>query len=82
MSDFFPLAAHLAGLDPDMDETPENVEMVEVGLAEKFDLDDLVSFDLLIKELLPLIEIADSALTMRRYKGFAQDGVWLAKSDA
>lgn len=70
------LACYLAGLDYDEIDADENI--IEEHIYAEFGI-DLEQFTELINRLLPMIDVGKSPLTNKRYKGFAQPGIWLVK---
>jgi len=72
------LACKITGLD--YDEIDADERQIEEALIDQFGC-DFNQFCLMISRLIPLIDIADSGLTGKRYKGFAdiENGIWLTK---
>jgi len=67
--DYDELWYHLLGGD---------VDDIDQALWETLEIDRVGAEDLLDK-LMPLIDVAKSPLTGDTHKGFAKDGMWLAK---
>ncbi len=74
------LACKITGLD--YDEIDANTEIIESKLMDDLGV-DLSQFQEIVERLLPLIMIANSGLTEKTYKGFAEieKSVWLTKME-
>ena len=59
----------------------EDVDDIEQAIYDRFEL-DLTTVESLFDKLIPLIDVGESPLTGDRYKGFASDGMWLARIPA
>lgn len=73
-------ACSLVGLD--YDEIDANSQIIEEHLYEKYGM-DLEQFHLLMRELLPMIDVAESPLTGKILKGFSdmEKQIWLLKME-
>lgn len=73
-------ACSLVGLD--YDEIDANSQIIEDHLYEKYGM-DLEQFHLLMRELLPMIDVAESPLTGKTFKGFSdmEKQIWLLKME-
>lgn len=72
------LACEIVGLD--YDEIDADTETINVELQNKFGI-DLHDFAQLMEKLLPMIDVGESILTHKKYKGFGKNGIWLLKQE-
>lgn len=74
------LACKITGLDYDEIDADTGIINDELYGQLNIDLDD---FTELIRRLLPLIDVGDSPLTQKRYKGFSdvEKQMWLVKTE-
>lgn len=74
------LACKITGLD--YDEIDADTQVIEDALMQELGV-DLQQFQEIIERLLPLVHIANSGITEKVYKGFAnhEQGVWLVKTE-
>ncbi|MDT9499157.1 hypothetical protein [Capnocytophaga canimorsus] len=74
------LACKITGLD--YDEIDADTSVIEDKLYEEFEI-DLDNFAEIIARLLPLIDVGESPLTKKVYKGFAdnENRCWLVKTE-
>ena len=74
------LACKITGLD--YDEIDADTETINEKLEEGFNI-DLYVFRDIISRLLPLIDVGESPLTNKRYKGFSdvEKKCWLVKTE-
>lgn len=72
------LACAIIGLD--YDEIDANTEIIDRELVVNLNV-DLQQFQRIVERLIPLIQVGQSPLTKKIYKGFAEDSVWLVKSE-
>ncbi|MFK5856572.1 MAG: hypothetical protein QM503_10605 [Bacteroidota bacterium] len=71
------LACKVTGMD--YDEIDADTETIEDALLVNFEL-DIEQFTELVNRLIPLIDVGESPITKKKYKGFSnQQGTWLAK---
>lgn len=75
------LASHLLGLGDDYE-----TDDVENGLYDKYEI-SFESFHAIIEKLLPLVDVGESPLTKKWYRGFSRPvgekaRAWLLKIDA
>lgn len=80
MFDIEELACKITGLD--YEEINADTSVIENKLYEEFEI-DLDNFSRIISRLLPLIDIGESPLTNKVYKGFAdnENNCWLVKTE-
>lgn len=81
MLETYELAMTLCGLNPDDDEQFEDSEKVDELLYEKYGIEDTDGLDRLIKDLAEMISVEKSPLTGKIYKGFANENMWLYKTE-
>lgn len=74
------LACKITGLD--YDEIDADTQIIEYKLMDELGV-DLQQFQEIVERLLPLIQIANSGMTEKTYKGFADiEGFkWLVKTE-
>lgn len=74
------LACKITGLD--YDEIDADTQIIEEKLYEEFEI-DLENFANIISRLLPLIDVGESPLTQKVYKGFSdvEKQMWLVKTE-
>lgn len=74
------LACKITGLD--YDEIDADSATIQDEIYERFGC-DLDQFTEIIAHLLPLIDVGESPLTKKRYKGFSdiENGVWITKME-
>lgn len=74
------LACKITGLD--YDEIDANTQIIDQKLMDEVGV-DLQQFQEIVERLLPLINVADSGLTGKVYKGFAniENSMWLVKTE-
>ena len=78
MSDIWELMLFLSAIEEkDYEDDCQTFDII----AEKYGLNDMDKFELLINDLTKLIEIGDSPLTEKRYKGFVANNFWLHKKE-
>ena len=77
MIDTHELICHLCNLDDD-----STYDELEQAVYDKYEI-ELDQFDLVVRDLLPLIDVGNSELTGKTYKGFSVHtngyGFWLLK---
>lgn len=78
MSEQWELWLFLSGISDD--EYEHDYQLFEL-LADKYGLTDYSGLINLIDDLTETIEIGESPLTKKRYKGFANNGIWLHKKE-
>lgn len=78
MINIFELSLFLAGIKDD--EYEDDYQLFDL-IADKYGLEDMEKFNNLITDLIDLIEVGESPLTKKVYKGFASDRIWLAKTE-
>ena len=78
MSDSWELMLFLSDIEED--DYEDDCQTFD-DIAEKYGLEDMDGFELLIHDLTELIDIGDSPLTGQRYKGFAHNNLWLHKKE-
>lgn len=78
MDNYEELAMHLTGFDPVYDDF--DYDQVEELLYDKYSI-DMEPFNKLVGELVNLINVGESPLTKKIYKGFGHDGFWLVKKE-
>lgn len=72
------LACHL--LEIDYDEIDGDESVIDEKMIDAFEC-DLNCFGNLIRRLLPLIDVGESPITKKQFKGFAENGRWLARTE-
>ncbi len=80
MFDVEELACKIIGID--YDEIDADTQIIEEKLYEEFEI-DLENFANIISRLLPLIDVGESPLTQKVYKGFSdvKNKCWLVKTE-
>lgn len=80
MFDIEELACKITGLD--YEEIDADTSVIQEKLYEEFEI-DLDNFAKIIARLLPLIDVGESPLTEKMYKGFADNEkqCWLVKME-
>lgn len=82
-SEYYELAMALVGLDPGCCGDFKDSQHVSQLLLEKYHFSSCEDFEHLIEDLIPLIAIGGSTLTVeRRFKGFALKKAWLCKVES
>jgi hypothetical protein len=83
MLDTYELALVLCGMNPDDDSSfdDEAEDKVSQMLYDKYSIDDSAGFDILVKDLAKLVNVAKSELTGNYYRGFShpEKNEWLYK---
>lgn len=78
--DVMDLACEITGLD--VENVDGDISLVEDSLCEKLNV-DFDSFHEIVNRLLPLIDVGESPLTKKRFKGFSkiEDGMgcWIVR---
>jgi hypothetical protein len=69
------VARHILGIDEDAEDLDD---LTSQGLYEQYGM-DIDQFRKLLTVIVPMIEIAESPLTHRLYKGFVSKGRWIVK---
>jgi hypothetical protein len=70
------LACKILGID--YDEIDADTEIIEEELYNQLEI-DLSNFGEIVNRLLPLIDIGESGLTKKTYKGFSNGQTWFVK---
>ena len=79
MMDIEELACKIIGIDIDDPDVDGDTQIIEENLFADLGI-DLEQFKVIVDRLMPLIDIGDSPLTNKRYKGFSnQNGLFIAK---
>lgn len=75
------LACKITGLD--YDAIDADTQVIDDTLMQELGV-DLQQFQEIVERLLPLVHIANSGMTEKVYKGFAnhEQGLWLVKTQA
>lgn len=70
------LACKILGID--YDEIDSDTEIINEELHNQFET-DLDIFRDIVNRLLPLIDVGESPITKKKYKGFSSGNSWLTK---